>query len=138
MDHAFDEATAERTLKRGLGAAETLLEDADKTERFLQRLEKKLRVIPLAGENLAAIPVMASLLRSYVKKEYTDVPLGAILAVTSALLYFVSPADLIPDVVPGFGYLDDAAVAAVCWKLVRSDVAEYQAWRERTGRDLNP
>lgn len=137
MEVKISEQTAEEELKKGLGTAEELLKDQDKTERFLQRLEKKLKVIPLAGEKLAAVPVMASLLRSYVKQEYTDLPIGSILAVASALLYFVSPVDLIPDSVPVLGYFDDAAVVGVCWKLVASDVAEYEAWREKHGKVLD-
>lgn len=134
---AFDKMQAEKALKDGRGEAENLLHDADRMERFLQRLEKKLKVVPLAGEELSEIPLMASLLRSYVKKEYTDVPLGTILAVISALLYFVSPVDLIPDAIPGAGYLDDAAVAMACWKLIESDAKEYMKWRTKNYKDLD-
>nr|WP_295215358.1 DUF1232 domain-containing protein [Ruminococcus sp.] len=73
---------------------------------------------------------MVSLLKSYIEKEYTDLPLGTIIAITSALLYFVSPIDLVPDSIPVIGYFDDAAVVAACWKLVESDVKEYLKWRE--------
>ncbi|WP_365728210.1 YkvA family protein [Ruminococcus sp.] len=99
-------------------------------ERFLQRLEKKLKSIPVLGEKLSYIPAMVSLLKSYIEKEYTDLPLGTIIAITSALLYFVSPIDLVPDSIPVIGYFDDAAVVAACWKLVESDVKEYLKWRE--------
>lgn len=61
----------------------------------------------------------------YVKKEYTDIPIGTIIAILSALIYFVSPIDFIPDSIPGIGYLDDVAVVAVCWNLVSSDIKEY-------------
>ena len=111
---------AESTLFKILSPTE-MLKDEDKMERFLQRLEKKLRVIPLAGNTLSDVPVMASLLRSFVKKEYTDIPIGTITAVVSALVYFVSPIDLIPDLLPG-GYIDDAAVIGACLKLINSDV----------------
>ncbi len=103
-------------------------------ERFLQRLEKKLKIIPVAGEKLAVVPIMASLIRSYWKKEYTDIPIGSIIAILSALIYFVSPIDIVPDSVPVLGYFDDAAVVAACWKMVESDVSEYQKWREKTGK----
>lgn len=137
MDYEFDQHTAEEELKKGFCAAEEVLNNEDKMERFLQRLEKKLKTIPLAGDKLAAVPTMASLLRNYVKKEYTDIPIGSIIAITSALLYFVSPVDLIPDSIPFLGYFDDAAVVAACWKLVNSDIEEYEKWREETGKLLN-
>lgn len=103
---------AEVQLQQGSKEAQELLQDEDKIERFLQRLEKKLKVIPYAGDKLANIPVLASLVRNYVKKEYMDVPIGTIIAILSALIYFVSPLDIVPDSIPFLGYFDDAAVVA--------------------------
>ena len=137
MKANFTEKQAQEELGKSYKKAEELLQDEDKIERFLQRLEKKLKAIPLAGSALANVPIMASLIRNYIKKEYTEVPLGTILAVLSVLIYIVSPVDVIPDVVPGIGYLDDAAVVAACWKLVESDVKEYAEWREKNKKILN-
>lgn len=132
----FNEKTVQEALEKGYSEAERLLNDEDKMERFLQRLEKKLKTIPLAGEKLADIPIMASLLRNYIKKEYTDIPIGSVIAIVSALIYFVSPIDILPDSIPVIGYLDDAAVVAACWQLVQSDVNEYIKWRDNNDRVL--
>ncbi|MGO3017995.1 MAG: YkvA family protein [Anaerococcus sp.] len=129
MKKIFNKKKAKDTLEEGYEEAQEMLKDEDKMERFLQRLEKKLSVIPLAGNTLSDVPVMASLLRSFVKKEYTDIPIGTITAVVSALVYFVSPIDLIPDLLPG-GYIDDAAVIGACLKLINSDVEDYIKWRK--------
>lgn len=137
MNSCLDEKEALIELEKGYDEAKEVLHDSDKMERFLQRLEKKLKIIPLAGEKLAAVPVMASLIKSYVKKEYTDVPIGTIIAVISALTYVISPIDLVPDSIPVLGYFDDAAVVAACWKLVESDVEEYTQWREKNNKVLN-
>lgn len=136
VEKHFDEATAQNTLESGYAQAEEMLKDQDKMERFLQRLEHKLKVIPIAGEKLADVPIMASLIRSYVKKEYTDIPIGTVMAIISALIYFVSPIDIVPDSVPVLGYFDDAAVVAACWKLVDSDVTEYIKWRKENGKEI--
>ena len=131
---SVSETQAAEILAHGKEKAAALLKDGDKMERFLQQLENKLNLIPLVGDKLATVPILASLLRSYVKKEYQDIPTGSLLAIISALLYFVSPIDLIPDSIPLLGYTDDAAVVAVCWKLVWSDAEDYKKWRERTGK----
>ena len=133
----FDEKQALEVLQKGYDQAEEMLNDDDKMERFFQRLEKKLKVIPIAGEKLSTVPIMASLVRSYYKKEYNDVPIGSIIAIISALAYVVAPVDLVPDSIPILGYFDDAAVAAACWKLVESDVEEYVVWREKNGKVLD-
>ena len=134
MEKNLDDKTALAELKKGYGKAKTLLDDVDELERFLQRLEKKLKTIPVAGDKLAVLPIMISLVRNYIKKEYTDAPIGTVIAIVSALIYVLSPVDFIPDSIPGVGYLDDAAVVAVCWKLVKSDIEEYEVWRQRNGK----
>lgn len=136
MTKTINEEQAQKALEAGYPAAEKLLGDQDALERFLQRLERKLRSIPVAGDTLASIPVLASLIKSYVKKEYTDIPIGSILAIISALIYFVSPLDLIPDFIPGLGHVDDALVISVCLKLVESDVQEYIKWRKANGKEI--
>lgn len=130
----FSEETALRVLENGYVSARETIQNQDEFERFLQRLEKKLRDFPGVGGALAEIPILLSLLKSYAKKEYTIIPLGSIVAVVSAFLYFISPIDLLPDVLPGIGYLDDAAVIAGCLKLIASDLEEYKEWRRKTGR----
>ena len=40
-------------------------------------------------------------------------PKAAKVALAAAILYLVSPIDLIPDFIPGLGYLDDVFVAAI-------------------------
>ena len=126
-----------KELEKGYEKAEIILQDEDKIERLLQRLEKKLQSIPKIGDKLSHIPVFASLIKSYVKKEYTEVPIGTIVAVISALGYFVSPVDLIPDVIPGVGHIDDAAVVGACLILVDSDIKEYIKWRDAHGKKID-
>jgi len=132
----LDQEKVQVELEKGYVVAKKLLEDYDKIERFLQRLEKKLLNIPVVGDKLAHIPIMISLIRSYVKKEYTDIPLASIIAIVSALIYVLSPIDMIPDFIPGIGYADDAAIIALCWKSVGTDVDNYKLWRDNNGKTI--
>jgi len=137
MEQILTEEQAKKLLEDGYAKSEVILKDEDKLERLFQRLEKKLKIVPIVGDKLADIPIMASLIKSYIKKEYTDIPIGTIIAVVSALVYFVSPIDFIPDSVPGAGYVDDGVVIAICLKMVDSDLAEYKKWREDNGKVLD-
>ena len=127
---SFDENQAQNELKKGYKKAEILLHDENKLEIFLQKIENKLTIVPIVGNALSYIPVMISMIRSYVRKEYTEIPIGSIISMISALIYFVSPVDIIPDFLPLVGYLDDAAVVAACIKLVKSDIDDYKQWRK--------
>ncbi|HVZ37703.1 MAG TPA: YkvA family protein [Candidatus Kapabacteria bacterium] len=48
--------------------------------------------------------------------------------VAAGLIYFVLPVDLTPDFIPGIGYIDDAMVLTLVWRLVAGQVARYQAF----------
>ena len=133
-EKGFDENVAKKELAKGYAQAETILKSQDNVEEFLQRLEKKIKEIPLVGNKLLMLPIMISLVRSYAIKQYTNIPIGSIIAITSALLYILSPIDLIPDIIPGVGYVDDVAVIMACWKLVEIDVEMYAKWREENDR----
>lgn len=130
----FSEGDVKKRLESGYKEAEEILNDKDKLEEFLQKLENKLKIIPVAGNALASLPIMVSLIKSYIQKEYTEIPLGTIIAIISASIYFLSPVDLLPDVIPGAGYIDDAAVVAACLALVGSDIEEYKKWRENNNK----
>lgn len=127
---SFDENQAQNELKKGYKKAEILLHDENKLEIFLQKIENKLTIVPIVGNALSYIPVMISMIRNYVRKEYTEIPIRSIISMISALIYFVSPVDIIPDFLPVVGYLDDAAVVAACIKLVKSDIDDYKQWRK--------
>ncbi len=130
----MDNVVLEKALSANIGEATELVQNVDKIERLLERIEHKLTLIPIVGTRLSDVPVLVSLVRAYAKKQYTDIPVGSIIAIVAALLYLVNHFDLIPDSVPGVGYLDDAAlIGFVVTTLVHDDVEEYREWRKENG-----
>jgi len=75
------------------------------------------------------ITLLFNMLREWWKGSY-ELPWAAVTAITAALLYFVNPIDLIPDFIPLAGYLDDAVVIALCYKMVQSDLRKYAKARK--------
>lgn len=78
-----------------------------------------------------------SLLKDWYKGRYKDVPWLVISSVGGALLYVLSPIDLIPDFIPVIGYLDDAAVFGALLKFVRKDLQKYREWKYGTKPVIN-
>ncbi|HFI0419791.1 TPA: YkvA family protein [Streptococcus suis] len=129
LEEKFDQALETWKSSKTRERAEALLSDQGKLEHFLQDIEKKLARLPFGGDKFSAIPGMISMVRSYVKREYTTLPKGAILATIGALIYFFSPLDALPDFLFGPGLLDDAFVLNACLKLVKSDVEDFRNWQ---------
>ena len=49
--------------------------------------------------------------------------------IVAALAYFVSPVDLVPDAVPGFGWADDALVIVTALHMLEEELAAYRKAR---------
>ena len=69
--------------------------------------------------------------KMFTDKEYSIDP-GVKAWLLFALVYFVIPLDAIPDVVPGVGYLDDAAVVAWVIHQISDELRQYRRWRTRS------
>ncbi|MGO1234026.1 MAG: YkvA family protein [Marinobacter sp.] len=95
-----------------------------------QAVEQKIRNSGRLNRFGTDVKLMFSLLRDYWRGDYRAVPWKSIAAMAGALIYVLNPIDLIPDIIFGFGFLDDAGVVALCLKLVESDLHRYAAWKE--------
>lgn len=119
-------------------AAKELNEQSDKVHQadlktLLDRqkaIEEKVRDSGRLNRFSTDIKLMFSLIRDYWYGHYRAIPWKSIAAVAGALLYVLNPLDLIPDLIFGFGLVDDAGVVALCLKLVESDLHRYAAWKE--------
>lgn len=110
----------------------------ERVVRNADDIEKKFSKQKALKQWLEHGKVLLSMIRDYIGGRYREVPYWVIGAVSLALLYVLNPLDVIPDVVPGFGYLDDATVLAFCVKLVEGEIEKYKAWKsakERSPRD---
>ena len=137
-DVTFDELNKdiEDAYEQGKETAEKLLNDPDKMEMFLQRAEQVIQSVPFIGEKLSMLPVMISFLKSYIKNEYREAPVTVPVSIVAALLYLISPKDIIPDKIPVLGIADDIAVIYFAWKYVKDDLELYQDWRKEHGLEV--
>ena len=130
----FSKEELHNALNAHSGEAKELIEDKDKWEKFKAKLEgflKKAEKIPVFGGVIDDVTCMVSLVDSYIKKEYRDIPAGTIISIAAALIYVVSPIDLIPDVIPVIGFVEDAMVITLVLGFgVNKDLKKYRIWRD--------
>ena len=132
MNKRFNKKRTLDEIQKRFKKAEARLKDDARMESFLEKIEKKIKWIPFLAQEFKNIPTMVSMVRSYLRGNYTKIPKRTILAIVSALIYFLSPIDLVPDWIPLLGQLDDAIVIATCWNLVNKDVEDYRQWKKES------
>ena len=52
-------------------------------------------------------------------------PWKVVAAAVAALLYFINPADLVPDVLPIVGWSDDAILLVLAFQLIEREIDDY-------------
>lgn len=126
-----DEKALLKIVDRSTALATRVAQDPGQTEKLIRSAERKAARNENAIRQVYNYVVSFSrLLRAYARREYTVVPWGSIILITIALIYFVSPIDLIPDFVLG-GFIDDVALIASIVKQVQSDLDAFRAWETR-------
>jgi uncharacterized membrane protein YkvA (DUF1232 family) len=116
--------------KKYRSKADSYRNDPEATEKLLKNAQDKARKGPLSGR-FDDITALVRLVRAYVKGEYREVPWESIALAIGALIYFLSPVDLIPDVIPVAGYVDDAAVIAFVVASLSTDLSKFRDWESR-------
>ncbi|WP_417885411.1 YkvA family protein [Zunongwangia sp.] len=99
-----------------------VLEDEDKIK---SKFEKKGALKRYIDD----VQILFNLIRDYANGHYKEIPFNVVAAIGAALIYVLSPLDLIPDFIPVIGYLDDAAVIAFCLNLIEKDLVAYKLWK---------
>jgi uncharacterized membrane protein YkvA (DUF1232 family) len=74
--------------------------------------------------------VLTALIRDWRAGKYRQALYGTIAAVVFGLIYVINPLDIVPDVLPFLGALDDATVIGALLMLVERDLKKYRAWKE--------
>lgn len=120
---------AQEWLNVATAEAEKVIGEPSKVDEILIQVENKLREVPAIGETLADLPLMISMVKAWVKKEYTVVSIKVIACMVGSFIYLVNRRDLIPDAIPVLGIADDLAVLGLALKLSEPELKAFAAWR---------
>lgn len=125
-----DEITQSMAFRRAAIDAEACVRDSTRLRKLVEDAVGKISVLPRGPftDTWPYLMAMIRLIRDYQRAEYRDISEANLLVVIAAILYFVSPFDVIPDWVPVLGHIDDAFVISLALKSVRMDLDTFMAW----------
>jgi len=81
------------------------------------------------GDAWDKLHLFVDLVKAYTKGEYKNVQPSTIVTIIGALLYFISPIDLVPDFIIGLGIFDDAAVIGFTLKKLSKELDQFEQWK---------
>lgn len=107
-------------------------------------LRRRFRVVLLIRDAYAHLNANASalsavwndvkaslrLLVAWTRRSYRQVSGSALLLLVAALLYFVTPIDIIPDTLGALGFVDDVAVIQTAVNTVRDELDAFRDWED--------
>ena len=135
MDIGLDQA--KELLDKGVQEAEGIIGNPSRVDEILQQAEEKLKGIPVAGELLADLPLMVSMVKAWITKKYTVVSPKVIACLVGAFIYLIKKQDLVSDSIPIVGHVDDLAVLGLALKLSEPELKAYAAWRDGTAGETS-
>jgi uncharacterized membrane protein YkvA (DUF1232 family) len=101
---------------------------------LLPKLATKLKSANWRNVNAAAVRekffVLGRLIKAYALGQYREVPWKTILLIVAAVIYFVNPLDLVPDIIPLTGLTDDFAVLLWVYNTVSDEIEKFIEWEK--------
>ena len=115
---------------KALQSAKAYLEDPSRLNGLFDEAITELASMPRNefAETWPYFHAMLRLIRAYADGNYRDISEKTLIVIIAAIIYLVDPLDVIPDAIPGIGFLDDATVIALATKRSRDALDQFMAW----------
>jgi len=102
--------------------------DKEKANLLLNKAVAKAKNAAPLHDVRDTLKLFFGIVKDWIKGNYTRIPTGSLIVIFIALIYFVSPVDLIPDFLPT-GLIDDAFIISLVSKQVSNDLEKYRKWK---------
>jgi uncharacterized membrane protein YkvA (DUF1232 family) len=103
---------------------------------LLTRLATKMSTVNWSDVSVAStkqkLSVFARIAKAYASGSYRDISWKSMMIVLAAIIYFLNPIDLIPDLIPGLGLTDDFSILLWVYGTVSLEVDKFLTWERST------
>jgi len=112
------------------GAEEVTTKDIETVVEKSEEIKKKFSARGPLKRFIEDSKLLTALVKDYRAGKYRQALYGTIAAVVFSLIYVFNPFDIVPDVLPIIGVVDDASVIGACLLLIERDLSKYRNWKE--------
>ena len=123
-----DAKIIEKIEKESVRTGPEKLDEVILKEKKIEDKSKKLN-LDIFQKLFNQIKLALEMVKDFKSRTYTGVPWRTMALIIVALLYFLNPLDLIPDLLPVIGLTDDAIAFASIFKSLQTDLRNYCLWK---------
>ena len=127
-------ARLEAEFAKAVRTAQSYVNDPQRLRALFQEAAKEAASMPRDPfkDTWPYLETMLRLIRAYYRGEYRAVTESTLVVIIAAIIYIVSPLDVIPDAIPAIGFLDDATVLSLALRRTRQDLDDFMIWETAT------
>ncbi|MEM0939805.1 MAG: YkvA family protein [Bacteroidota bacterium] len=114
----------------------------DKAKQAISNTEKLKNIVSKSADKLKSIASESSewkelrskislfirMIQVQISGEYKAFSNSSLFLIVFALIYFITPVDALPDVIPAVGFTDDASVLYMIYRKLNKDVEAFLKW----------
>ena len=111
------------------GAQNVTPKDVEKVISRSEEIQRKFSAKGPLARFVEDGKLLIAIVKDYWAGAYRQIPYGSIASIVFTLIYVFNPFDMMPDMLPIIGQLDDVAVLGACLLLVEHDLHNYKDWK---------
>ena len=85
------------------------------------------------GEMAEKFLLLVRMIEAALRGEY-EIDLGSLALLITAVIYVISPIDAAPDFLPFIGWLDDASVVGIIFKILEDMISKFEKYEKEKNR----
>ncbi len=106
--------------------------------QFMTRTFQRFWGITSTSAFFADIASLVQLFSAWRRNRYRDISFPTSVTMVVSLMYVIFPFDLLPDIIPLLGWIDDIAVLKLVTDSLRYEINKFRVWQrwiEETARE---
>lgn len=110
--------------------AKSYVNDPPRLRSLFEEATKQATSLPKSSfkDTWPYFQTMLRLIRAYYRGDYRLVSETTLVVIIAAIIYVISPLDVIPDAIPAIGLLDDATILTLALQRTKQDLDDFMIW----------